>query len=152
MLTIHNRKRKSLRVPGSRGLAMATAAEALDLIQKFQDELTCCLCLDYFQNPVSIINCSHSFCKKCIAEHCKKNKASSCPQCRGVVQLDNLVPNRSLANVIETVQQIAEKQGTLRGKPERCQKPLEFFWNYHEAQNQKLSAGLPTHYKVYIQS
>nr|XP_060619943.1 E3 ubiquitin-protein ligase RNF135-like [Anolis sagrei ordinatus] len=86
--------------------AMADAA-ALHLDKNLQDELTCCLCLDFFRSPVLIPRCSHSFCRECISQHCQKMTGkASCPECRGKLHPRDLVDNRSLANIVEIVQQM----------------------------------------------
>lgn len=33
--------------------------------EDFQEELTCAICLDYFEDPVSI-ECGHNFCRGCL--------------------------------------------------------------------------------------
>ncbi|XP_053231173.1 E3 ubiquitin-protein ligase RNF135 [Podarcis raffonei] len=116
---------------------MATAAEAVDLAKNLQDELTCCLCLDFFNKPVLIIKCSHSFCKECISEHCKKmGPKALCPRCRGELRQNNLVDHRSLANIVETYQQMKKNHQELWGPS----------WREHQAasgsQDLKLSAGV----------
>ncbi|XP_062827076.1 E3 ubiquitin-protein ligase RNF135 [Anolis carolinensis] len=104
-LSLDKRNRKSfaaLPLPG----AMADAA-ALHLDKNLQDELTCCFCLDLFSSPVLIARCSHNFCRECILQHCKKMAGeASCPKCRGKLHPKDLVDNRSLANVVEIIQQM----------------------------------------------
>uniref|UniRef100_A0A8C6V6R2 Uncharacterized protein n=1 Tax=Naja naja TaxID=35670 RepID=A0A8C6V6R2_NAJNA len=48
------------------------------------EEATCSICLDYFQDPVLIPECSHNFCRGCLTRSwgTSESKASSCPQCR----------------------------------------------------------------------
>ncbi|XP_028567395.2 mitochondrial Rho GTPase 1 isoform X2 [Podarcis muralis] len=116
---------------------MATAAEAVDLAKNLQDELTCCLCLDFFNKPVLIIKCSHSFCKECISKHFKKmGPKALCPRCRGELRQNNLVDHRSLANIVETYQQMKKNHQELLGPS----------WREHPAasgsQDLKLSAGV----------
>uniref|UniRef100_A0A670HK12 Uncharacterized protein n=1 Tax=Podarcis muralis TaxID=64176 RepID=A0A670HK12_PODMU len=111
--------------------------KAVDLAKNLQDELTCCLCLDFFNKPVLIIKCSHSFCKECISEHCKKmGPKALCPRCRGELRQNNLVDHRSLANIVETYQQMKKNQQELLGPS----------WREHPAasgsQDLKLSAGV----------
>ncbi|XP_061471342.1 E3 ubiquitin-protein ligase RNF135 isoform X4 [Rhineura floridana] len=121
----------------------------LDLGTNLQDELTCCLCLDFFNNPVLIIQCSHSFCKGCISQHCKEmGYKASCPKCRGELHPNNLVNNRSLANIVEIFQQMKNTPRTWERVPENCQGLLGPFWRDHEvsgSQDLKLSVGLFPH-------
>uniref|UniRef100_A0A7M4E035 Zinc finger protein RFP-like n=1 Tax=Crocodylus porosus TaxID=8502 RepID=A0A7M4E035_CROPO len=77
------------------------AQVALSLTKSLQEEATCPICLEFFRDPV-ITNCSHNFCRECLAEHCKQQAQNiSCPQCRKKIQQKNLQPNRQLANVVE---------------------------------------------------
>uniref|UniRef100_A0A452GFM4 RING-type domain-containing protein n=1 Tax=Gopherus agassizii TaxID=38772 RepID=A0A452GFM4_9SAUR len=63
------------------------------------NEATCSICLDYFEDPVSI-RCGHNFCRACISQYWRKSDTNfSCPQCRKIVQHRNFKPNRVLANV-----------------------------------------------------
>lgn len=122
---------------------MATAA---DPFKNLQDELTCCLCLEYFKHPVSINKCSHSFCKECITQYCKKKGTkASCPTCRRSLCQNHLVENRSLANITEIVQQIKESPRAWGWEPGNCQALLELFCRDDQeasrSQNLKLSAG-----------
>ncbi|XP_060109070.1 E3 ubiquitin-protein ligase RNF135 [Heteronotia binoei] len=122
---------------------MATAA---DPFKNLQDELTCCLCLEYFKHPVSVKKCSHSFCKECITQHCKKKGTkASCPTCRQDFYPNNLMENRSLANILEIVQQINESPRAWGREPENCQELLQLFCRDDQearaSQNLKLSAG-----------
>ncbi|XP_060126835.1 E3 ubiquitin-protein ligase TRIM39-like isoform X2 [Zootoca vivipara] len=73
-----------------------------------QDEVTCSICLDYFRDPVMIIDCGHSFCRACISQ-CPEGPGrdlSSCPQCRIAFPRGNLRPNRHLANMAEAIQRL----------------------------------------------
>ncbi|XP_058864875.1 tripartite motif-containing protein 16-like isoform X1 [Acipenser ruthenus] len=46
-----------------------------------EDQLTCCICLDIFTNPVST-PCGHNFCMECIGRHWDQNNSSICPLCK----------------------------------------------------------------------
>ncbi|KAM7145496.1 E3 ubiquitin-protein ligase TRIM39-like isoform 2-T2 [Macrochelys suwanniensis] len=76
-------------------------------VESLQEEATCPICLEYFQDPV-IIDCGHNFCRACIAQ-CWEGSATaaSCPQCRETVQQGNLRPNRQLANVLEIAKRLS---------------------------------------------
>ncbi|XP_051822655.1 probable E3 ubiquitin-protein ligase TRIML1 [Antechinus flavipes] len=66
------------------------------LIKNLNIELTCSICLDYFTDPV-IANCSHSFCRECLLQ-CMWGAGDTltCPECRQLIQISNLVPNPNL--------------------------------------------------------
>ncbi|XP_066474057.1 zinc finger protein RFP-like [Tiliqua scincoides] len=83
---------------------MAAASPA----QNLQDEATCSICLDYFQDPVMIVDCGHNFCRACITKYRKgSNMNISCPQCRMRFSWQNLKPNRHLGNIVEAAKQIS---------------------------------------------
>ncbi|XP_053149442.1 E3 ubiquitin-protein ligase RNF135 [Hemicordylus capensis] len=123
-----------------------------NLFSSQEDELTCCLCLDYFKQPVLVTKCSHNFCKECISQHCKETGAkASCPKCRGELHPQNLVDNRQLANIVETFQHIKETPRTWGRDQEKCQEILKLFLEEKKeasgCQTLKLSAGLLDQHK-----
>ncbi|XP_007952452.1 E3 ubiquitin-protein ligase TRIM7 [Orycteropus afer afer] len=85
-------------------------AEALALAAELQGEATCSICLELFQEPVSV-DCGHSFCRACIKlcwERAGNWAATApralpgqlpCPQCREPARPSQLRPNRQLAAV-----------------------------------------------------
>lgn len=87
-------------------------------LEKMWEEVTCPICLDPMEDPVSI-ECGHAFCQGCISE-VGRNVGGACPVCRHNFLLNNLRPNRQLANLIENLKQIAlvNKEGV---QWERCQ-------------------------------
>ncbi|XP_062944434.1 E3 ubiquitin-protein ligase TRIM4 [Cynocephalus volans] len=71
--------------------------EAEDL----QEELTCSICLDYFQEPVSI-ECGHNFCRECLHRSWESGGGPfSCPECRRPSTRAALRPNWALARLTE---------------------------------------------------
>ncbi|XP_054831891.1 E3 ubiquitin-protein ligase TRIM7-like [Eublepharis macularius] len=72
------------------------------------EEATCPICLEFFQDPVTIAKCGHNFCRACLARSWGESPAeASCPQCRGIAQPGDLRPNRQLANVVEIVKRMS---------------------------------------------
>ncbi|XP_048347928.1 zinc finger protein RFP-like [Sphaerodactylus townsendi] len=107
---------------------MAAANPAKSL----QDEATCSICLDYFQDPVMIIECGHNFCRACITKHWKGSDCSaSCPECRHLFSWKNLKPNRQLGNMAETAKQLSLQLNigseTQESVCKEHQKPLTHF-------------------------
>ncbi|CAM5171758.1 unnamed protein product [Eretmochelys imbricata] len=99
-------------------------------MESLQEEASCPICLEYFQDPV-IIDCGHNFCRGCISR-CWEGSDSevSCPQCRETAQQRNLRPNRQLANVVEIAKQLSFQAGTGSGRDSVCdehQEPLKLF-------------------------
>lgn len=67
--------------------------------EELRQELTCAICLDYFDDPV-ILKCGHSFCRFCICLHWDENGDDygyQCPQCRTVTTLMASPDSRLLA-------------------------------------------------------
>ncbi|CAM5163031.1 unnamed protein product [Eretmochelys imbricata] len=99
-------------------------------MESLQEEASCPICLEYFQDPV-IIDCGHNFCRGCISR-CWEGSDSevSYPQCRETAQQRNLRPNRQLANVVEIAKQLSFQAGTGSGRDSVCdehQEPLKLF-------------------------
>ncbi|XP_045397341.1 E3 ubiquitin-protein ligase TRIM4 [Lemur catta] len=71
--------------------------EAEDL----QEDLTCSICLDYFEDPVSI-ECGHNFCRGCLRRSWTPGGGLfSCPECRQPSAPAALRPNWALARLTE---------------------------------------------------
>ncbi|XP_044838248.1 E3 ubiquitin-protein ligase TRIM39-like isoform X2 [Mauremys mutica] len=94
-------------------------------MESLKDEATCSICLDYFEDPVSI-RCGHNFCRACITQYWRKSDTNfSCPQCRKIVQHRNFKPNRVLANVVEIAKQLSLQAAKDSGGERECEKHQE---------------------------
>ncbi|XP_032997424.1 zinc finger protein RFP-like [Lacerta agilis] len=105
--------------------------------KSLQDEATCSICLDYFQNPMMVIDCGHNFCRDCIAQCCEGSVANvfSCPQCRKPFPWQNLRPNRHLWNIVELAMQFSMRRAKESGEQQLCKKhqePLKLFCEYDQ--------------------
>ncbi|XP_054831881.1 E3 ubiquitin-protein ligase TRIM7-like [Eublepharis macularius] len=90
------------------------------------EEATCPICLEFFQDPVTIAECGHNFCRACLARSWGESPAeASCPQCRGTAQPGDLRPNRQLANVVEIVKRMSLPGGNRRATERVCKKHRE---------------------------
>ncbi|XP_069097920.1 E3 ubiquitin-protein ligase TRIM39-like [Pleurodeles waltl] len=82
---------------------MAAAAQ----LGSLKEEATCSICLEYFTDPVMIIDCGHNFCRSCITQIWEGRDGNfPCPQCREISPGKNLRPNRQLGNVAEILKQL----------------------------------------------
>ncbi|XP_078497940.1 E3 ubiquitin-protein ligase TRIM39-like isoform X1 [Lissotriton helveticus] len=82
------------------------AAAAVQLVN-LKEETTCSICLEYFTDPVMIIDCGHNFCRSCITQSWEGTDGNfPCPQCREMSCAKNLRPNRQLGNVVEMLKQL----------------------------------------------
>uniref|UniRef100_A0A8C3PPF6 Zinc finger protein RFP-like n=1 Tax=Calidris pygmaea TaxID=425635 RepID=A0A8C3PPF6_9CHAR len=100
-------------------------------VEILQDEAHCSICLEIFQDPVSI-HCGHSFCRSCITETWEGLTTNfSCPQCRETVSWKRLRPNRELANMVEAAKRLNLQQDReVEGGENFCeehQEPLKLF-------------------------
>ncbi|XP_078529376.1 E3 ubiquitin-protein ligase TRIM39-like [Lissotriton helveticus] len=72
-----------------------------------QEDVTCSICLDYFTDPVILIDCGHNFCRSCItASWGGRDGNLPCPECREISSGKNLRPNRQLKNMVEKLKQL----------------------------------------------
>ncbi|XP_058425183.1 E3 ubiquitin-protein ligase TRIM4 isoform X3 [Diceros bicornis minor] len=96
--------------------------EAEDL----QEELTCSICLDYFEDPVSI-ECGHNFCRGCLHRSWAPGGGPfPCPECRQPSAPAALRPNWALARLSEKTRR--RRQGPVPpGLCGRHWEPLRLF-------------------------
>ncbi|CAM5148521.1 unnamed protein product [Eretmochelys imbricata] len=96
-----------------------------------QDELTCPICLEYFQDPVSL-DCDHNFCRACITQCWESLDTDvSCPQCREAFPQRNLRLNKKLRNVAEAVRELrlqSVKEPEAETLCEKHKEPLKLFY------------------------
>ncbi|KAG6923167.1 tripartite motif containing 39 [Chelydra serpentina] len=144
----------------------AMAAE--NPVESLKDEATCSICLDYFEDPVSI-RCGHNFCRACITRYWRESDTNfSCPQCRKIVQYRNFKPNRVLANVVEIAKRLslqAENNSEGERECEKHQEALKLFceedqnlicWICRDSWDHRAHTVVPIeeaaqNYKVHIQ-
>ncbi|XP_008103935.2 E3 ubiquitin-protein ligase TRIM7 isoform X2 [Anolis carolinensis] len=109
-----------------------------DPVRDLCEEATCPICLDFFQGPVIIPGCGHSFCRSCLSPSLSLSLAGgseerslcSCPQCRQAFQPGSLFPNRQLANLVEIAKKLRDQGNRGQGQGGACQKhqePLKLF-------------------------
>ena len=81
-------------------------------LRSLDEALRCPICREFFTNPVSLMNCCHSFCSACLRlsltaqSSLTRQGGPCCPVCRseldGRRQEANFRPNRSLARLVAT--------------------------------------------------
>ncbi|XP_025049637.1 E3 ubiquitin-protein ligase TRIM39-like [Alligator sinensis] len=84
-------------------------------LEKLHEEAVCSICLEYMSDPVSI-DCGHNFCQVCIAKYCQEKGLHAdgpftCPQCREAFHKGSFRPNKQLANIVESIQQLEQRTG-----------------------------------------
>ena len=59
------------------------------LLKNLKQQVTCSICLDTYTEPKTI-SCLHTFCRKCLEEHARRNHKQGkfrCPECRAEIDL-----------------------------------------------------------------
>ncbi|XP_078496925.1 E3 ubiquitin-protein ligase TRIM39-like [Lissotriton helveticus] len=83
------------------------AAVAAAQLGNLKEEATCSICLEYFTDPVMIIECGHNFCRSCITQSWEGRDGNfPCPQCREISPRKKFRPNRQLGNMVEIAKQL----------------------------------------------
>ncbi|XP_042200768.1 E3 ubiquitin-protein ligase TRIM39-like [Callorhinchus milii] len=76
-------------------------------LENLRNEATCSICLEFYTDPVST-DCGHNFCRDCILQCWGTGQESvSCPQCRQQIPQRCVRPNRTLSNMVESVQRLS---------------------------------------------
>jgi hypothetical protein len=70
-----------------------------ELLKISRDDMTCCICLNYFRKPVTL-TCQHSFCKVCILKTIALARKRTCPLCRSPVPLPLPPVNTDIENKV----------------------------------------------------
>ncbi|XP_075774226.1 zinc finger protein RFP-like isoform X2 [Pelodiscus sinensis] len=106
------------------------AMAAVNPANTLQDEVTCSICLEYFNDPVAL-DCDHSFCRACITQCWGGLTADvSCPQCRRAFAQGNLRPNRQLRSFVDAARELQSQAGREPAPERLCEKhqePLKLF-------------------------
>uniref|UniRef100_A0A8D0DT88 Uncharacterized protein n=1 Tax=Salvator merianae TaxID=96440 RepID=A0A8D0DT88_SALMN len=105
-------------------LSLSAAMTGLmGLVRNLSEEATCPICLDYFNNPVTIPECGHNLCRGCLDRCCGETAEGRCPQCRKTFRRGNIGPNRQLANMVEIAKTLSLRGA--EGKERICKKHRE---------------------------
>lgn len=82
------------------------------LLESFTDEITCCICLEVFKDPVSI-ECGHNFCHGCIAEHWDNHNGQDCkcPECRKPCQRNKMPTDFRIKRLVDKINQALQAGG-----------------------------------------
>ena len=93
------------------------------------DELQCPICMDMLQEPCSLGNCQHTFCRKCIVDVIgtddERTGQVKCPICRKRSRVpDELPENKLLKTVVD-----ATRRATQEACPHHPETRAEYFCN-----------------------
>eukprot|EP00062_Callorhinchus_milii_P027161 gi/632990134/ref/XP_007884020.1/ PREDICTED: zinc-binding protein A33-like [Callorhinchus milii] len=92
-------------------------------VQRLTEELNCAICLEFFNDPVSL-DCGHNYCRSCITRSWKKQEENSCPECRQVTAERKLNVNWALAILVEKAREFILDPTQMAIKPQ-CEKHRE---------------------------
>ncbi|XP_070584030.1 RING finger protein 112-like isoform X1 [Erythrolamprus reginae] len=76
------------------------------MIQDLHEDIICSICLESFNNPVSI-DCGHNFCQDCLLSHLNNSPQSeyNCPECRHLCHPEQMKPDTRLKSLVEKISQ-----------------------------------------------
>ncbi|XP_034991539.2 RING finger protein 112 isoform X1 [Zootoca vivipara] len=92
-------------------LASPTKTSAGGMIQDLKEDITCSICLDPFEDPVSI-DCGHNFCRVCLSAHWSgfSRHGYRCPECRHPCSRERMIPDTRLRSLVEKIGQLPVKE------------------------------------------
>ncbi|XP_018428164.1 PREDICTED: RING finger protein 112-like [Nanorana parkeri] len=97
------------------------------------EEITCSICLDDLQDPVSIA-CGHTFCRVCISTHWSTPQLEGylCPECRKQCPRYQIAPDYRLMNLISKIQKGVQENVNGPGKGSQVSSehgyPVQLVW------------------------
>uniref|UniRef100_A0A4W3H1I3 Uncharacterized protein n=1 Tax=Callorhinchus milii TaxID=7868 RepID=A0A4W3H1I3_CALMI len=119
-------------------------------VQRLTEELNCAICLEFFNDPVSL-DCGHNYCRSCITRSWKKQEENSCPECRQVTAERKLNVNWALAILVEKAREFILDPTQMAIKPQ-CEKHREelklFFTQLTHFQPSHMSQTQPSHTRL----
>ncbi|XP_078508699.1 RING finger protein 112 [Lissotriton helveticus] len=73
-------------------------------MEALAEDLKCSICLDVFEDPVSI-DCGHNFCRGCIEAHWSGISVQGyrCPECRHPCRKDRVIPDFRIKNLVDKI-------------------------------------------------
>nr|XP_036851453.1 probable E3 ubiquitin-protein ligase TRIML1 [Manis javanica] len=137
-----------------------------DLMETFREELTCFICLDYFNSPVTT-ECGHSFCLVCLLRSWEEQSTPlSCPECWRTLETPHFQPNEHLRRLAAMGRQLRSQVLHSEGEPGSSGKTLAdskvfsdeeqgaspFSTQWHGVNRGYLSREAEKHHKVRLAS
>ncbi|XP_028340158.1 E3 ubiquitin-protein ligase TRIM65 isoform X3 [Physeter macrocephalus] len=114
-----------LRGPGLPPVLLGLPAAAM-AAQGLEDRLTCAICLELYQDPVTLL-CGHNFCRACIQD-CWSRREKECPECREPFpDSAELRRNVALSGVLEELRACQAPDPGPGARCPRHERPLELF-------------------------
>ncbi|XP_074810861.1 uncharacterized protein LOC141988794 [Natator depressus] len=81
------------------------------MVERLQEDVTCSICLDILEDPVSI-ECGHNFCRGCLAAHWSRVSAwgYECPECRAPCSRNQMTPDTRLKSLVEKIRDLPREE------------------------------------------
>ncbi|XP_043405606.1 RING finger protein 112 isoform X1 [Chelonia mydas] len=81
------------------------------MVERLQEDVTCSICLDILEDPVSIV-CGHNFCRGCLAAHWSGVSAwgYQCPECRAPCSRNRTTPDTRLKSLVEKIRDLPHEK------------------------------------------
>ncbi|CAM5147672.1 unnamed protein product [Natator depressus] len=81
------------------------------MVERLQEDVTCSICLDILEDPVSIV-CGHNFCRGCLAAHWSGVSAwgYQCPECRAPCSRNQITPDTRLKSLVEKIRNLPREE------------------------------------------
>uniref|UniRef100_A0A8C3SHB6 RING-type domain-containing protein n=1 Tax=Chelydra serpentina TaxID=8475 RepID=A0A8C3SHB6_CHESE len=80
-------------------------------LERLREDVTCSICLDVLDDPVSI-ECGHNFCRGCLSAHWSRVSAQGprCPECRAPCSRDRMIPDTRVKNLVEKITELLQEE------------------------------------------
>uniref|UniRef100_A0A674KFE7 RING-type domain-containing protein n=1 Tax=Terrapene triunguis TaxID=2587831 RepID=A0A674KFE7_9SAUR len=74
-------------------------------------DVTCSICLDILNNPVSI-ECGHNFCQGCLSIHWSEVSVQGrrCPECRAPCSRGRMIPDTRVKSLVEKFTELLREE------------------------------------------
>ncbi|XP_065450220.1 RING finger protein 112-like [Chrysemys picta bellii] len=85
-------------------------------MEQLREDVTCSICLDILDDPVSI-ECGHNFCRGCLSIHWSEVSAQGCrcPECRAPCSGDRMIPDTRVKNLVEKITEHLQEEPEPQG-------------------------------------
>lgn len=104
-------------------------------LKSLEKEITCSICFEIFNDPQTLVNCGHSFCKGCLdqwrASGPENAHRNNCPMCRQ--SIISTIRSPLLINIVKTTVNLKKSIKLL--SPVVAEPPPEVITIYDEVTN-----------------
>ncbi|XP_067421830.1 RING finger protein 112-like isoform X2 [Emydura macquarii macquarii] len=102
---------------------LASKLTAEGVVERLREDITCSICLDVLDDPISI-ECGHNFCRGCLSAHWSEISARGyqCPECRAPCSRNKMTPDTRIKSLVENIRDLPHEEtpkATWRASPEQ---------------------------------